>query len=115
MDFAWCKHPDIGLPKPDRVFYLDVDEETAKKRANFGEERYEKAEFQRKVYAQFKKFEGDDFWTSIDSARDMDEITGEITGTVKKLVENGVTSEVGKLWVEDVQNGGNGGGHDKSL
>ena len=55
LDFEWCKNPDRGLPKPDVVIQLNVDEECAKGRGGFGEERYEKIEFQRRVrslYAQ---------------------------------------------------------------
>ena len=27
MDDAWCKWPDVGLPRPDRVFFLDLPSE----------------------------------------------------------------------------------------
>jgi dTMP kinase len=49
MNFAWCKGPDVGLPKPDLVCFLNVSEEAALARADFGGERYEKKEFQNKV------------------------------------------------------------------
>ena len=55
LDLEWCKNPDRGLPKPDLVLQLDVDEETAKKRGGFGEERYEKVEFQRQVRRLYAK------------------------------------------------------------
>jgi hypothetical protein len=50
----WCRKPDIGLPKPDLVLYLDLKPEDLEKRKNFGEERYEKAEFQRKVAKNYQ-------------------------------------------------------------
>ena len=62
LDLEWCKNPDRGLPKPDLVLQLDVDEETAKKRGGFGDERYEKVEFQRqvrKLYAQLREEHSD--------------------------------------------------------
>ena len=62
LDLEWCKNPDRGLPKPDLVLQLDVDEETAKKRGGFGEERYEKVEFQRqvrKLYSQLREEHSD--------------------------------------------------------
>ena len=40
----WCKQPDVGLPAPDLVCFLDVSEEVAVKRADFGGERYEGTE-----------------------------------------------------------------------
>jgi thymidylate kinase len=49
MDAAWCKAPDAGLPAPDLVVYLELDNAAAAARAGFGGERYEKAEFQDKV------------------------------------------------------------------
>ena len=50
LDFNWCLNADRGLLKPDIVIYMDADLETLQKRAGFGEERYEKAEFQAKVH-----------------------------------------------------------------
>lgn len=49
MDVEWCRAPDVGLPAPDLVVYLRVSNAVAAARAGFGEERYEKAEFQDKV------------------------------------------------------------------
>eukprot|EP00882_Tetradesmus_deserticola_P016282 GHRQ01017380.1.p1 GENE.GHRQ01017380.1~~GHRQ01017380.1.p1 ORF type:complete len:252 (+),score=51.22 GHRQ01017380.1:209-964(+) len=49
MDAAWCKAPDSGLPAPDLVVYLELGNAAAAARAGFGEERYEKADFQDKV------------------------------------------------------------------
>jgi dTMP kinase len=55
LDLEWCKDPDRGLPKPDLVLFLELSVEDALKRGNFGSERYEKEEFQRKVATQFQK------------------------------------------------------------
>jgi dTMP kinase len=52
MDVQWCQNPDIGLPAPDLVVYLRVNNAVAAARSGFGEERYEKAEFQDKVRAR---------------------------------------------------------------
>ena len=46
LSLDWCRQPDRGLPRPDVVYFLDVSPEEAAKRGGFGEERYEKAEFQ---------------------------------------------------------------------
>lgn len=42
----WCKGPDRDLPAPDVVFFLKLSPEVAQKRADFGEERYERVAFQ---------------------------------------------------------------------
>ena len=35
LELEWCKSSDRGLPKPDIVFYLDINMEDIKKRSNF--------------------------------------------------------------------------------
>ena len=46
LDRAWCTAPDAGLPAPDAVFFLSLTVEQAAARGGYGEERYEKADFQ---------------------------------------------------------------------
>ncbi|MEY4861051.1 MAG: hypothetical protein RL059_750 [Bacteroidota bacterium] len=55
LDFDWCKAPDIGLLKPDIVFYLKMDPLLASKRGDYGQEKYEKVEFQQLVAQAFEK------------------------------------------------------------
>ena len=61
LDLNWCKAPDAGLPKPDLVFFLDVAPELASSRKDYGSERYEKVEFQKKVYSVFQTLFEDNF------------------------------------------------------
>ena len=49
LNLEWCKNPDKGLPQPDVIIQLNIDEECAKNRGGFGEERYKKVQFQREV------------------------------------------------------------------
>lgn len=58
----WCREPERGLLRPDRVFYLTVGAEVASQRGDFGAERYEKKDFQAKVATMFDKLK-DDSWT----------------------------------------------------
>lgn len=53
MSASWCRTCDQGLPAPDCIIYLDLTVEEAAKRGNYGEERYEKEEFQKVVRQQF--------------------------------------------------------------
>ncbi len=53
FDLLWCKQSDVGLPKPDLIFFLEVKPKEAEKRANFGEERYESTGFQERVKNNF--------------------------------------------------------------
>jgi dTMP kinase len=49
FSLEWCKQPEKGLIKPDIVIFLDLPVDVASKRAQYGDERYEKAEFQKQV------------------------------------------------------------------
>jgi len=46
MDFQWCKIVESGLPKPDIVFFMDVATSEISTRQGFGDEIYEKLDFQ---------------------------------------------------------------------
>lgn len=54
----WCKSPDIGLPAPDLVIYLDLSVSNALERGGYGQERYETPEMQTKVREQFERLKG---------------------------------------------------------
>ena len=47
LDFDWCKNADKGLLKPDLVFYLNACADEMSKREGYGEERFEKGDFQK--------------------------------------------------------------------
>lgn len=49
----WCKQPDVGLPKPDLILFLQLSPEEAAERGNFGNERYENSSFQEKVLQSY--------------------------------------------------------------
>uniref|UniRef100_A0AAV1UW29 Thymidylate kinase n=1 Tax=Peronospora matthiolae TaxID=2874970 RepID=A0AAV1UW29_9STRA len=53
MSLDWCWAPETGLPKPDAVIFLDVPVAQTAARGNFGQERYEKMDFQGKVRQNF--------------------------------------------------------------
>lgn len=78
MDFKWCAAPDSGLPKPDIVIFLDAPVESTAEREGFGQERYEKIDFQRRVRNGFLKMM-DDSWITIDASRSIDQVSLEIS------------------------------------
>ncbi|KAM0328855.1 hypothetical protein ACHAQA_005271 [Verticillium albo-atrum] len=53
LSLHWARAPDLGLPRPDLVLFLDLDEETAKSRGGWGGEVYERGEMQRRVRELF--------------------------------------------------------------
>jgi dTMP kinase len=89
LDYDWCKSPDKGLIKPDIVFYMDLDPDNVQGRAGFGEERYERIEFQKKVGVMYNKMkadhEGSGHWFNIAAqGRDIESIHKEIVDLVKQ-------------------------------
>ncbi|KAM3550247.1 hypothetical protein ARSEF4850_008436 [Beauveria asiatica] len=53
LRLPWARAPDVGLPRPDRVVFLDLEEGTARARGGWGDEVYEKAAMQRQVRRLF--------------------------------------------------------------
>lgn len=91
MDLAWCRQPEVGLPRPDLCIFLDLDAEEAAKRGGFGEERYEKADMQARVRGLFAEMR-----THADEAEDMivvdakgsvDEVESRIAMAVRQRLE----------------------------
>lgn len=102
MDQNWCKTCDNGLPAPDVIIYLDMPVEEAATRGQFGEERYEKIDFQMKVREQFMNLKAADdgklSWYTIDARNTIDEIHAEIKAIAEKTIENVGDKPVLKLW-----------------
>lgn len=55
LSLEWAWGPEIGLPKPDLVLFLDISPEDAAERGNYGQERYETNEMQARVRRMFKQ------------------------------------------------------------
>ena len=62
LSLDWCKSPDHGLPEPDLVLFIDLPPEVASVRAGYGEERYEKIDFQIKVRKMFDQLFNPETW-----------------------------------------------------
>lgn len=96
LDINWCKQPDVGLPKPDLVCFLDVSEEVASARADFGDERYEKKDFQRKVRVNYETLK-DGSWVTVSADGTPAEVENELFKIVAKEIEKS-KSGIDKLW-----------------
>ena len=105
LDFEWCKHPDVGLPQPDIVLYMQVSAEVARLRGGYGEERYEKEEFQRKVgecFLRFSETEGSR-WRVIDANRPIEAISSEVLRQVSSIPKEELQCHPSKLWTSTSQ------------
>lgn len=101
IDLRWCKEPEVGLPKPDLVLYLDIPNSVAATRGQYGEERYEKQEFQlkvAKVYEQLKESN----WKVLDASQSVEELQTEIYSLVSKMIDSDIREDqpIEKLWVD---------------
>ncbi|CCI46101.1 unnamed protein product [Albugo candida] len=85
MDLQWCWQPEIGLPRPDAVIFLDVPVDDASKREHYGGERYENVEFQKKVRANFHKLieldrtpVAESRWHVVDATKTIEEVHARV-------------------------------------
>ncbi|KAH6874850.1 thymidylate kinase-domain-containing protein [Coprinopsis sp. MPI-PUGE-AT-0042] len=112
LPFEWCRAPDIGLPSPDIVLFLDISPEKAKERGGYGEERYEKEEMQKRVREVFGRIGGEmkgtpassvatkTAWHVVDAGRDVDTVAADLWAQVYSLVSSGVDGPIGRLWTD---------------
>jgi len=103
LDLLWCQTPDVGLPVPDGVFFLHVDESVGASRANFGDERYENADLQSRVRNQFRQapLRAGVNWNDVDGAREISVIHNEILEAVEDIRKSDQENQVRpiqRLW-----------------
>lgn len=100
LEWAWA--PELGLPQPDVVFFLDISPADAAARGGYGEERYEKEEMQTRVRSLFQKLfdlvhPEDDMGTSIvtiDAGASVKEVAALIAGHLPDAVVNTHTLKI---------------------
>lgn len=103
MSYEWCRGPDISLPAPDLTLFLAVSPEKQTERGGFGEERYEKAEFQERVEHVFERIGvemGDGSrWIAVDADAIKEEVAGEVWRLVQPLA-HGTDRPLARLWAD---------------
>ena len=108
--------PEVGLPAPDGVIYLDLTIEQAMTRGAFGEERYEKEGMQRKVRDNFFALmkgtgAGDTTWHVLDASKSMDEVTADVQEVAARIIKAAQERPIGALsWSTASGTGGVSGG-----
>ncbi|KAA8910443.1 thymidylate kinase-domain-containing protein [Sphaerosporella brunnea] len=88
LSYEYCRSPDVGLPLPDGIIFLDLPPDVAAERAGFGGERYEKREMQEKVREVFKtvreREQGE--WTVVDASASVEEVTERVWAATEKAL-----------------------------
>lgn len=87
LDSEWCKAPDSGLPRPDLLIFLDLPVESASAREGYGEERYEKNEFQIKVRNCFQSLV-DDSWTFAEGTGTIEQVSARIQDVIDSQIDS---------------------------
>lgn len=87
LDYEWCWAPEKGLPAPDVAIYLDLPADEAKKRSEYGKERYEVAEFQTKVRLAYAKFSPLSSWKILRADQSKEDLHREIVKLVSETAE----------------------------
>ncbi|XP_032553305.1 thymidylate kinase [Chiroxiphia lanceolata] len=96
----WCKQPDVGLPKPDLILFLQLSPEEAVERGNYGHERYESSSFQEKVLQSFYCLMEDKSlnWKTVDASQSIEDLHREIKSIAEKTMEEVQNKPLGELW-----------------
>ncbi|KAG7395724.1 hypothetical protein PHYBOEH_003292 [Phytophthora boehmeriae] len=94
MTLDWCWQPEIGLPKPDAVIFLDVPVTQAATRADFGQERYETSAFQEKVYQNFYDImeKVTPKWHVVDATGTIEQVHEQVLKIAHETIANHATS-----------------------
>jgi dTMP kinase len=101
LDIHWARNPDVHLPRPDLVVFLDLNPDEAVKRGGYGDEKYEKREMQERVRVIFKCLkeygqEETEDMVMIDAGGSVDEVSQKIIETARMKLAAVERGEMGK-------------------
>ena len=102
LNYQWCRQLDVGLPRPDQVFFLEIQPETAALRAGYGIDRYEDIDTQYAALTNYTKM-WENSWVPIDSTVDEKLVAAAIYKMAKAIIAT-PKSDVLKLWTSNKPN-----------
>nr|XP_025744076.1 thymidylate kinase isoform X2 [Callorhinus ursinus] len=96
----WCKQPDVGLPKPDLVVFLQLRLAEAAVRGEFGRERYESGDFQERALRRFHQLMADETlnWKTVDASKSIEDVHKEIHALCVYTIQAAAQRPLGELW-----------------
>nr|1E2D_A Chain A, THYMIDYLATE KINASE [Homo sapiens]1E2E_A Chain A, THYMIDYLATE KINASE [Homo sapiens]1E2F_A Chain A, THYMIDYLATE KINASE [Homo sapiens]1E2G_A Chain A, THYMIDYLATE KINASE [Homo sapiens]1E2Q_A Chain A, THYMIDYLATE KINASE [Homo sapiens]1E99_A Chain A, THYMIDYLATE KINASE [Homo sapiens]1E9A_A Chain A, THYMIDYLATE KINASE [Homo sapiens]1E9B_A Chain A, THYMIDYLATE KINASE [Homo sapiens]1NMX_A Chain A, similar to THYMIDYLATE KINASE (DTMP KINASE) [Homo sapiens]1NMZ_A Chain A, similar to THYMI len=96
----WCKQPDVGLPKPDLVLFLQLQLADAAKRGAFGHERYENGAFQERALRCFHQLMKDTTlnWKMVDASKSIEAVHEDIRVLSEDAIATATEKPLGELW-----------------
>ncbi|XP_063974010.1 thymidylate kinase [Diachasmimorpha longicaudata] len=96
-DLFWCKEPDRGLPAPDFVGFLTIDNNVLATRGGWANERFEKQEFQKIVAENFLKLK-EDTWKVIQADQEVDVVHNQILKEALRVIKDVEGQPIKKLY-----------------
>ncbi|KAM6921821.1 thymidylate kinase [Xenentodon cancila] len=96
----WCMKPEVGLPKPDLVMFLQLSPAEAALRGQFGAERYETGAFQKAVQQKFEQLMKDPSvnWQVIDASQSIEDVHNDIRNHSHSAICAAQNTPLGQLW-----------------
>ncbi|KAL4665341.1 hypothetical protein H8957_012449 [Semnopithecus entellus] len=96
----WCKQPDVGLPKPDLVLFLQLQLADAAQRGAFGHERYENGAFQERALHCFHQLMRDTTlnWKMVDASKSIEAVHEDIRVLSEDAIRTATEKPLGELW-----------------
>ncbi|GAO15358.1 hypothetical protein UVI_02010230 [Ustilaginoidea virens] len=107
LPLSWARAPERGLPRPDMVLFLDLDEAAARARGGWGSEVYEKTEMQKtdvhgqEILADLGGLQGaqwrqeEEDLVVLDADGSVEEVAERVWAKVKERVEQVEKGELG--------------------
>jgi len=87
MTAAWCQTADSGLLVPDAVIYFDLPAEVACRRADFGKQRTEKVEYQKRVADAFNYlYSEEDGWHNVDATMPPEQLIEAVAAECRRVI-----------------------------
>jgi len=104
FEYDWCIMPDIGLPAPDLVLFLDMDVTQAAERSEYGGERYERIDLQKRIRENFHTIKGNTGsradgveWKAFDATRPIDSIHEELRAAASDVIKRAAVVPMRRL------------------
>ncbi|KAI9744211.1 MAG: Thymidylate kinase [Claussenomyces sp. TS43310] len=93
LPLSWAREPDVGLPRPDLVIFLDLEPQEAEKRGGFGDEKYERKEMQRNVRRLFYELRDSDGeekedMVVVNAGRSIEEVGADVLRLVRVKLDS---------------------------
>ncbi|GLC38054.1 hypothetical protein PLESTM_000679100 [Pleodorina starrii] len=98
LSIEYCKSVEVLLPAADLVLHMTMTAEATAARGGYGQERYEKVEFQKKVMEAFEALR-DERWAVIDASGTIEDIHQQVVAVTEPVVRQALAGRaLGRLW-----------------